>query len=806
MDVKTTFLNGELRGEVYVSQLEGFIDPNNPTHVYKLKKALYGLKQVPRVWYDMFSSFLLSQKFSKGAVDPTLFTKKEGKDILMTKYALEVLKKYGMDSSDPDDTLMVDRTKVDEDLHGMPIDATGKAYRKALTCRKTDLLIPKGTTNIGLWYLKDTSKKVKKSSFYQFDLDDKKFQVDVELFQKILCICPRVPNKEFAVPPSQDSLITFLKELGYKGPLEMVSDLYIDYMHRPWRTLATIINKCLSRRTPDNKKSRDVKSCPTPNLPKLSSTTSFQNNNPFPRDKAHISIQLKMTIGGKGKRAIVTSTKKSSIIADDNILPDLDESLKLGKSLSRTKVEIAEEERRVHETHERLVTEQTKIVKLKGIQVLTEEEKLAADTKKAIKASKKANIAQQQSAGSSEGADITPEVLDESKGKSATSSEGVDVNEGEIEWVSIDDEEKANDEEVHDDDEAHVEETDDDDDDDNDEKKQDDDKSIDIKESDYESTESNNDDKEMADAEKTDGEKAGEEKVDEERKGNEQAMDKHTKDDQVGALIYVTHKEKPDLLLSTSSHSPSSNYEVPLHEAEMDEDESILNDVVNDANQPQDEFDLKKENSICIELEYNMEECYRALTYQLDWGNLEGNRCPFDMSKPLPLQNKEDMFLLCVQNKLFNLEGDDLIDLVTDLRMFTRSIAPKLHVRLQRGNAKEKIDREGSVSDKHNGILRRTGDYCRGQYDSVILGLYPVRGYNTLSWKSYKGDSSKLNPPDHRSVLMKPEIHIKMEVSRSSRVKFITTCSYSINEYKDMMEAQVHVTQVFRYSDTQCIP
>ncbi|GJT96135.1 putative RNA-directed DNA polymerase [Tanacetum coccineum] len=83
MDVKTTFLNGELREEVYVSQPEGFIDQDSPTHVYKLKKALYGLKKAPCAWYDMLSSFLLSQKFSKGVVDPTLFTRKEGKDILI---------------------------------------------------------------------------------------------------------------------------------------------------------------------------------------------------------------------------------------------------------------------------------------------------------------------------------------------------------------------------------------------------------------------------------------------------------------------------------------------------------------------------------------------------------------------------------------------------------------------------------------------------------------------------------------------------------------------------------------------------
>ncbi|GJR21035.1 retrovirus-related pol polyprotein from transposon TNT 1-94 [Tanacetum coccineum] len=85
MDVKTAFLNGILHEEVYVSQPEGFVDPNNPNHVYRLKKALYGLKQAPRAWYDLLSSFLLSQGFSKGTIDATLFIRREGKDILLAQ-------------------------------------------------------------------------------------------------------------------------------------------------------------------------------------------------------------------------------------------------------------------------------------------------------------------------------------------------------------------------------------------------------------------------------------------------------------------------------------------------------------------------------------------------------------------------------------------------------------------------------------------------------------------------------------------------------------------------------------------------
>nr|GEV34606.1 ATP-dependent DNA helicase PIF1-like [Tanacetum cinerariifolium] len=136
MDVKTTFLNDILREEVYVSQPDRFVDKDNLNHVYKLKKALYGLKQAPRAWYDLLSKFLLSQAFSKGTVDPTLFIRGQGKDILLisrsprgiflnqSKYALESLKKYGMESSDPVDTPMVEKSKQDKNPQGKAVDPT----------------------------------------------------------------------------------------------------------------------------------------------------------------------------------------------------------------------------------------------------------------------------------------------------------------------------------------------------------------------------------------------------------------------------------------------------------------------------------------------------------------------------------------------------------------------------------------------------------------------------------------------------------------------------------------------------------
>ncbi|GJX29611.1 retrovirus-related pol polyprotein from transposon TNT 1-94 [Tanacetum coccineum] len=122
MDVKTAFLNGNLQEEVYVSQPDGFVDKDKPNHVYKLKKALYGLKQAPRAWYDMLSSFLISQDFSKGSVDPTISQSPRGIFINQSKYSLESLKKYGFDSCDPVDTPMVEKSKLDEDKEGKAVD------------------------------------------------------------------------------------------------------------------------------------------------------------------------------------------------------------------------------------------------------------------------------------------------------------------------------------------------------------------------------------------------------------------------------------------------------------------------------------------------------------------------------------------------------------------------------------------------------------------------------------------------------------------------------------------------------------
>ncbi|GJV04940.1 integrase, catalytic region, zinc finger, CCHC-type containing protein [Tanacetum coccineum] len=117
---------------------------DNPSHVYKLKKTLYGLKQAPYAWYDMLSSFLISQHFSKGVVDLTLFTRKVGNDLLLVQiyvddiifastntamcneFANQITTKFKMSMMGQMSffTPMVEKSKLDKYLQRKPVDAT----------------------------------------------------------------------------------------------------------------------------------------------------------------------------------------------------------------------------------------------------------------------------------------------------------------------------------------------------------------------------------------------------------------------------------------------------------------------------------------------------------------------------------------------------------------------------------------------------------------------------------------------------------------------------------------------------------
>ena len=183
MDIKSAFLNGFINEEVYVEQPSGFEHETHSNHVYKLKKALYGLKQAPRAWYDRLKNFLLASDFEIGKVDSTLFIRKIDGDILIIqiyvddiifgstnislyqefsksmqkefemshmgelnfflglqvkqvkdgtfinqgKYAKDLLKRFGMDSTSSKNTPMSTTTQLDKDENGKSIDQ--KLYR-----------------------------------------------------------------------------------------------------------------------------------------------------------------------------------------------------------------------------------------------------------------------------------------------------------------------------------------------------------------------------------------------------------------------------------------------------------------------------------------------------------------------------------------------------------------------------------------------------------------------------------------------------------------------------------------------------
>ncbi|GKC52145.1 retrovirus-related pol polyprotein from transposon TNT 1-94 [Tanacetum coccineum] len=178
MDVKTSFLNGPLKEEVYVNQLDGFIDPHHPDKVYHLKKALYGLKQAPRAWYDELSNFLVDDIIF-GSTNPKLSKKFEklmhikfemsmigelkfflgiqihqsprGIFINQAKYAQKILIKHGLTSCDSIGTPM-DTTYLDADLSGIQLTKQNIVDSKAAKAISYNLVQHSHTKHIDVRY------------------------------------------------------------------------------------------------------------------------------------------------------------------------------------------------------------------------------------------------------------------------------------------------------------------------------------------------------------------------------------------------------------------------------------------------------------------------------------------------------------------------------------------------------------------------------------------------------------------------------------------------------------------------------
>ncbi|GJS23475.1 hypothetical protein Tco_0452107 [Tanacetum coccineum] len=105
------------------------------------------------------------------------------------------------------------------------------------------------TTEVPVIYMHQFWATVSKhKASYRFKIDNKKFFVNVEVFREILNICPKVPSKEFDEPPTEEEALSFIRELGHSGEIRYITDVVVDHLHQPWRTFASIINKCLCRK------------------------------------------------------------------------------------------------------------------------------------------------------------------------------------------------------------------------------------------------------------------------------------------------------------------------------------------------------------------------------------------------------------------------------------------------------------------------------------------------------------------------------------------------------------------------------
>ena len=83
LDVKKTFLHGDLDEEIFMEQPEGFVQSHNKRFVCKIIKSLYGLRQSPRQWYKRFDSFMESQNFTRSEYDHCVYFKKLENDMFI---------------------------------------------------------------------------------------------------------------------------------------------------------------------------------------------------------------------------------------------------------------------------------------------------------------------------------------------------------------------------------------------------------------------------------------------------------------------------------------------------------------------------------------------------------------------------------------------------------------------------------------------------------------------------------------------------------------------------------------------------
>ncbi|GJZ20348.1 hypothetical protein Tco_0556938 [Tanacetum coccineum] len=209
------------------------------------------------------------------------------------------------------------------------------------------------------WY---TIKKVQGTDSYEFILANNKCVVNAD-------ICPRVEGVNFTDVPDDDTTLAFLIKLGYKGPLYKHTNMFVDHMHQPWRTLAAIINKCLSRKTTSNDKLQLIWEDLVYQIDHRKEKRSRCENMPcYDALKMFIKystgqILPKKSKGKGSKRKKTAEDSQETIDVSEESEPE-PESVKrrgsvfiLGKPISQTEAEEAEAAIQVHATHARIVTE-----------------------------------------------------------------------------------------------------------------------------------------------------------------------------------------------------------------------------------------------------------------------------------------------------------------------------------------------------------------------------------------------------------------------------------------------------------------
>ncbi|GJZ69446.1 retrovirus-related pol polyprotein from transposon TNT 1-94 [Tanacetum coccineum] len=267
MDVKTAFLNGELKEEVYVSQPERFVDPNHPTHVYRLKKALYGLKQAPRAWYNTLSRFLLENKFSKGVVDPTFQAKPTKKHLEAIKRVVRYLRgTINMGLWYPKDTAMTLISYADADHAGCQDTRRNKMAEVNVPApapiRSDEHILPlnawlpvgKGNLILDLQKLQKNPifcisvDILQNTNFFKaFTASANWFTLNADLLRKALKITPVDSAHPFESPLAGEQVMDFVSKLSYPEEIHFVSRMHVNNLYQPWRAILSLINQCLTK-------------------------------------------------------------------------------------------------------------------------------------------------------------------------------------------------------------------------------------------------------------------------------------------------------------------------------------------------------------------------------------------------------------------------------------------------------------------------------------------------------------------------------------------------------------------------------